>query len=69
MIAKIRVFASSRETTMKNLTRMIQFSEVFPDEQIVVTLLRQLSWNPFLSLIPLKKHLMSHAKPRSREEK
>lgn len=28
--------------TDKNLRRMIQFSELFPDEQIVVTLSRQL---------------------------
>jgi predicted nuclease of restriction endonuclease-like (RecB) superfamily len=42
---------------VKNLHRMIQFAEVFPDEQIVVTLLRQLSWSHFLSLIPLKDHL------------
>ncbi len=36
---------------------MIKFAEVFPDEQIVVTLLRQLSWSHFLSLIPLKDPL------------
>lgn len=29
--------------TDKNLRRMIQFAEVFPDEQIVVSLIRQLS--------------------------
>ena len=28
----------------KNLRRMIQFTEVFPDEQIVVSLIRELSW-------------------------
>ena len=43
--------------TVKNLRRMIQFAEVFHDEQIVVTLLRQLSWSHFVSLIPLKDHL------------
>ncbi|MBU4263602.1 MAG: DUF1016 family protein [Proteobacteria bacterium] len=42
---------------VKNLHRMIQFAEVFHDEQIVVTLLRQLSWSHFLSLIPLKDRL------------
>lgn len=41
----------------KNLHRMIQFAEVFHDEQIVVTLLRQLSWSHFLLLIPLKNQL------------
>lgn len=39
------------------LHRMVQFAEVFHDEQIVVTLLRQLSWSHFLSLIPLKDPL------------
>jgi len=38
----------------KNLRRMIQFAEVFPDEQIVVSLIRQLSWTHFIALIPLK---------------
>lgn len=41
----------------KNLHRMIQFAEVFHDEQIVVTLLRQLSWSHFLALIPFKDPL------------
>jgi len=40
-----------------NLFRMVQFAEVFPDEQIVVSLTRQLSWTHFLALIPLKKPL------------
>jgi hypothetical protein len=31
----------------KNLRRMVQFAEVFPDEQIVVTLSRQLGWSHF----------------------
>lgn len=43
--------------TDKNLRRMIQFSEVFPDEQIVISLIRQLSWSHFVALIPLKKDL------------
>jgi predicted nuclease of restriction endonuclease-like (RecB) superfamily len=38
----------------KNLRRMIQFAEVFPDERIVVSLIRQLSWTHFIALIPLK---------------
>lgn len=38
----------------KNLRRMMQFAEVFPDEQIVVSLIRQLSWTHFIALIPLK---------------
>ena len=38
----------------KNLRRMMQFAEVFPDEKIVVSLIRQLSWTHFIALIPLK---------------
>lgn len=41
----------------KNLRRMIQFAEVFPDEQIVVALIRQLSWTHFLRLIPIEDPL------------
>jgi len=43
--------------TDKNLHRMIQFAEIFPDEQIVVTLSRQLSWSHFLTLFPLRDSL------------
>lgn len=38
----------------KNLRRMIQFAQKFPDEQIVVSLGRQLSWTHFRALLPLK---------------
>lgn len=41
----------------KNLRRMVQFAEVFPDRSIVVSLLRQLSWTHFIALIPLKDSL------------
>ncbi len=41
----------------KSLRRMMQFAAVFPDEQIVVTLLRQLGWSHFIALIPIKDHL------------
>lgn len=41
----------------KNLRRMVQFSEVFPDWKIVVSLLRQLSWTHFLRLIPIDDSL------------
>lgn len=41
----------------KNLRRMIQFAEVFEDEEIVVSLIRQLSWTHFRALIPLKDPL------------
>lgn len=38
----------------KYLRKMIQFADVFPDEKIVASLMRQLSWTHFLLLIPLK---------------
>ncbi len=40
-----------------NLRRMIQFAEVFPNEEIVVSLIRQLSWTHIIALIPLKQPL------------
>ena len=40
----------------KNLRRMLQFAEIFSNDQIVVTLSRQLSWSHFITLLPLKKH-------------
>ncbi|MDY0343672.1 MAG: PDDEXK nuclease domain-containing protein [Lentimicrobium sp.] len=39
----------------KNLRRMIQFAEKYPDIENVVTLSRHLSWSHFLALIPLKE--------------
>ena len=38
----------------KSLRSMMQFAYIFNDEQIVATLWRQLSWNHFVPLIPLK---------------
>ncbi len=44
-----------RGFTEKNLRRMVQFAQAFPDEQIVATLWRQLSWSHFRELLPLAK--------------
>jgi len=38
----------------RNMRRMLQFAEQFPDETIVGPLDRQLSWSHFLMLLPLK---------------
>jgi predicted nuclease of restriction endonuclease-like (RecB) superfamily len=38
----------------KSLHRMIQFAESFPDEQIIISLVRQLSWSHFRLLLPIK---------------
>jgi predicted nuclease of restriction endonuclease-like (RecB) superfamily len=41
----------------KNLRRMVQFAEAFPKREIVVSLIRQLTWTHFIALIPLKEAL------------
>jgi len=41
----------------KSLRRMMQFAQIFNDEQIVATLWRQLSWSHFKVLIPIKDEL------------
>ena len=46
-----------RGFTEKNLRRMVQFAEVFPDREIVVSLIRQLTWTHVIALIPLDKPL------------
>ncbi|NMG72093.1 PDDEXK nuclease domain-containing protein [Parazoarcus communis] len=38
----------------KNLRRMVQFAQAFPDKAIVATLSRQLSWSHVVALLPLK---------------
>lgn len=42
---------------LRSLRRMVQFSEAFPDEQIVATLSQELSWSHFVEILPLKKPL------------
>jgi len=54
------VAAFGRGFEKKNLHRMMQFADAFPDESIVATLWRQLSWSHFRELLPL-------AKPHQRE--
>ena len=46
-----------RGFTEKSLRRMIQFAELFPEEQIVATLSRQLGWSHFKEIIPLTDDL------------
>ena len=41
----------------KNLRRMLQFAERFPEQQIVATLSRQLGWSHFKELIPFDDDL------------
>lgn len=46
-----------RSFETKNLRRMMQFAELFPEFEIVVPLARQLSWSHFLVILPLKSEL------------
>ncbi|MGQ0506004.1 MAG: PDDEXK nuclease domain-containing protein [Myxococcaceae bacterium] len=41
----------------KNLRRMLQFAQAFPDREIVVSLIRQLTWTHFIALIPIREPL------------
>ena len=38
----------------RNVRRMMQFAEIYPDIQIVGSLSRQLSWSHFVELFPIK---------------
>jgi predicted nuclease of restriction endonuclease-like (RecB) superfamily len=40
---------------LRNLRRMMQFSEQFPNSEIVAPLAQQLSWSHFVELLPLKE--------------
>jgi len=39
----------------KNVRRMMQFAEIYPDFEIVVSLTRQLSWTHLVNILPVKK--------------
>lgn len=41
----------------KSIRRMMQFANLFPDEQIVAPLARQLSWSHFQIVMPIKNNL------------
>ncbi len=43
--------------TEKNLRRMMQFAISFPEKEIVVSLIRQLSWTHLLAVIPIEDPL------------
>ena len=56
-VAEALTGAYGRGFTRKNLWRMVQFAEAFPNPEIVATLWRQLSWSHFRELLPLTKPL------------
>lgn len=46
-----------RGFSARNLANMVRFAEVFRDREIVVSLIRELTWTHFIALIPLKDTL------------
>ncbi len=54
-VARQLITAYGRSFNEKNLRRMIQFAEIFSDPEIVVSLIRHLSWTHFIALIPIKE--------------
>ncbi|MES2677463.1 MAG: PDDEXK nuclease domain-containing protein [Pseudomonadota bacterium] len=40
-----------------NLRRMLQFAQIFNDEKILVSVIRELTWTHFIALIPIKDEL------------
>ena len=57
LATKLQMQFGERGFQEKNIRRMIQFALIYTDEQIVVSLIRQLSWTHFIALIPIKDHL------------
>jgi len=41
----------------RNLARMVQFAETFPDKQVDSLLAQELSWSHFIEILPLKQPL------------
>lgn len=50
-----------RGFSARNLANMVCFAEVFPDREIVVSLIRELTWTHFIALIPLKGRVVSES--------
>jgi hypothetical protein len=43
--------------SVRNLSRMLRFSEAFPGAEIVATLSKQLGWSHFVEIIPIEDSL------------
>jgi len=52
-VARQLTIQYGRSFEEKSLRRMMQFAQIFNDEQIVVSLIRQLSWTHFIALTQL----------------
>ncbi|MBP5541910.1 MAG: DUF1016 family protein [Bacteroidales bacterium] len=54
VVTQLQTEFGSKGFDEKNIRRMMKFADMFPDIQIVATLVRQLSWSHFLCVIPIK---------------
>jgi predicted nuclease of restriction endonuclease-like (RecB) superfamily len=57
MLSKNLVAEYGSSFSEKNLRRMIQFANVFPEKEIVVSLIRHLSWTHIIVVIPIEDPL------------
>ena len=57
LLAENLVEAYGKGWGEKQLRRMMQFATVFPEEGIVVSLIRQLSWTHLLAILPIEDPL------------
>lgn len=56
-VARQLMFHYGKGFSEKSLRRMIQFGEIFTDEQVILSLARQLTWTHFMVLLPIKDTL------------
>ncbi|MEA5480014.1 PDDEXK nuclease domain-containing protein [Pseudanabaena galeata UHCC 0370] len=56
LLAKELVLFYGKSFAARNIRRMMQFAETFPDFEIVSPLVSQLSWTHFTLLLPLPNH-------------
>ena len=61
-LSQILTAEYGRGYSRKSLLHMIRFAEVFPQEQIVSTLSRQLAWSHFLEIFYLKEPVATRSR-------
>ena len=54
---QLRAAYGTKGFELRNVRRMMQFADLFPDLQVVAALVAQLSWSHFLIVMPLKDEL------------
>lgn len=57
MMRQLREEYGAKGFDEKNIRRMMQFAQEFPKEQIVASVMRQLSWTHILQVLPIKNEL------------